>query len=88
MLNMNIEMLLDGAEAALTGWLGCAAISKKFFLMMGVLNPLDTFVQLLCPTEIRNWTKVVQKVMQRNFVVKMNQLTAKFRIGYYLSQSH
>lgn len=55
---------------------------------MGVLNPLDTFVQLLCPTEIRNWTKVVQKVMQRNFVVKMNQLTAKFRIGYYLSQSH
>lgn len=59
MLNMNIEMLLDGAEATLIGWLGCAVVSKKFFSTMGVLSPLDTSVQLLCPTEIRNWTKVV-----------------------------
>lgn len=49
MLNMNSEMVPEGVETALIGWLGCAEISS------GALSPLHTFARFLCPTDIRDW---------------------------------
>lgn len=47
-------MLLEGAEAAPTECLLCAVMSKRAIFSDGVLTPSSAFVQLRCPTEIRN----------------------------------